>query len=244
MEKAGDNVPALESALAKLKQASSQLAKKVEESDKAKAEVQQVKTEMAECCIPVNIQVRRNELKALSQKIESMKKEFRDMQIANKNSGDKSDSQDIKELIAKIDKVLQENDKEASDLERYQTRRLEKYTKPDFQSYDNQPIIIEVREFKEKIQILVEKLKDLEALLNDLNTKLILKDMDNAIVLISKKAVSLRERLLAAQETLKRIQDCGDEMDGNTTVTEEDEFIETLKAEMPDVFKNVDLNFE
>lgn len=106
MEKAGDNVPALESALAKLKQASSQLAKKVEESDKAKAEVQQVKTEMAECCIPVNIQVRRNELKALSQKIESMKKEFRDMQIANKNSGDKSDSQDIKELIAKIDKVL------------------------------------------------------------------------------------------------------------------------------------------
>lgn len=33
-------------------------------------------------------------------------------------------------------------------------------------------------------------------------------------------------------------------MDGNTTVTEEDEFIETLKAEMPDVFKNVDLNFE
>ena len=77
-----------------------------------------------------------------------------------------------------------------------------------------------------------------------MNTKLILKDMDNAIVLLSKKAVSLRERLLAAQESLKRIQDCGDEMDGNTTVTEEDEFIETLKAEMPDVFKNVDLNFE
>jgi hypothetical protein len=77
-----------------------------------------------------------------------------------------------------------------------------------------------------------------------LNTKLILKDMDNAIVLLSKKAVSLRERLLAAQESLKRVQDCGDEMDGNTTVTEEDEFIETLKAEMPDVFKNVDLNFE
>lgn len=121
---------------------------------------------------------------------------------------------------------------------------MEKYAKADFESYDNQPIIIEVREFKEKIQILVEKLKELEALLSDLNTKLILKDMDNAIVLLSKKAVSLRERLLAAQESLKRIQDCGDEMDGNTTVTEEDEFIETLKAEMPDVFKNVDLNFE
>jgi hypothetical protein len=74
---------------------------------------------MSDCCIPVNIQVRRNELKALNQKIDAMKKEFRDLQIANKNSGDKGDSSDVKELIAKIDKVLQENDKEASDLERY-----------------------------------------------------------------------------------------------------------------------------
>ena len=61
---------------------------------------------MAECCIPVNIQVRRNEIKALFQRLEGMKKEFRDLQIANKNSGDKTESQDIKELIAKIDKVL------------------------------------------------------------------------------------------------------------------------------------------
>ena len=168
------------------------------ESDEAKAAVQQVKKEMADCCIPVNIQVRRNELKALNAKIDLMKKEFRDLQIANKNTADKTDSQDIKELIAKIDKVLQENDKEAADLDKYQTRRLEKYAAPDFLSYDNQPIIVEVREFKDKIQMLNEKLKELEALLNDLNTKLILKDMDNAIVLIGKKAVSLRERLTVA----------------------------------------------
>lgn len=61
---------------------------------------------MSDCCIPVNIQVRRNELKALNQKIDAMKKEFRDLQIANKNSADKGDSADVKELIAKIDKVL------------------------------------------------------------------------------------------------------------------------------------------
>lgn len=81
--------------------------------------MEQVKTEMSDCCIPVNIQVRRNEIKALFQRLEGMKKEFRDLQIANKNSGEKTESQDIKELIAKIDKVLQENDKEASDLDRY-----------------------------------------------------------------------------------------------------------------------------
>ena len=48
------------------------------ESDEAKAAVQQVKKEMADCCIPVNIQVRRNELKALNAKIDLMKKEFRE----------------------------------------------------------------------------------------------------------------------------------------------------------------------
>ena len=111
-------------------------------------------------------------------------------------------------------------------------------------SYDNQPIIIEVREFKQKIADLQLKLDDLNALLSDLNTKLILKDMDNAIILISKKAVSLRERLQAAKNHLQQIQNCGDEMDGNTTATEEEEFIETLRTEMPDVFKDIDLNFE
>lgn len=87
-------------------------------------------------------------------------------------------------------------------MDRYQTRRLEKYSANDFMSYDNQPIIIEVREFKQKIADLQLKLDDLNALLSDLNTKLILKDMDNAIILISKKAVSLRERLQAAKNHL------------------------------------------
>lgn len=54
----------------------------------------------------------------------------------------------------------------------------------------------------------------------------------------------MRERLIAAQKGLKKISNCGEEMDGNTTHNEEDEFIDALKDEMPDVFKNIDLNFE
>jgi len=68
--------------------------------------------------------------------------------------------------------------------------------------------------------------------------------MDNATILLTKKAQKLRERLLAAQKGLKKISNCGEEMDGNTTHNEEDEFIDALKDEMPDVFKNIDLNFE
>ena len=33
-------------------------------------------------------------------------------------------------------------------------------------------------------------------------------------------------------------------MDGNTTLQEEDEFIEALKDEMPEVLRNIDLNFD
>jgi len=33
-------------------------------------------------------------------------------------------------------------------------------------------------------------------------------------------------------------------MDGNTTHNEEEEFIEALKDEMPEVFKNIDANFD
>ena len=33
-------------------------------------------------------------------------------------------------------------------------------------------------------------------------------------------------------------------MDGNTTSNEEDEFIDALKDEMPEVFKNIDFNFD
>ena len=58
------------------------------------------------------------------------------------------------------------------------------------------------------------------------------------------KDEKLRERLIAAQKGLKKISNCGEEMDGNTTHNEEDEFIDALKDEMPDVFKNIDLNFE
>jgi len=111
-------------------------------------------------------------------------------------------------------------------------------------SLENQPIIVEVREFQGRIQDLNSRLKSVDSLLSELNTKLILQDMDNATILINKKANKLRERLNHARAALMKIQNCGEEMDGNTTASEEDEFIDTLKGEMPEVFKNIGINFE
>jgi len=68
--------------------------------------------------------------------------------------------------------------------------------------------------------------------------------MDNATVLISKKIHALRERLTNSFNLLKKISKSGEEMEGNTTHSEEDDFIDALKDEMPDVFKNIDQNFK
>ena len=68
--------------------------------------------------------------------------------------------------------------------------------------------------------------------------------MANAIKLLEKKSVKLRERLEGAQTELKKIDDCGEDMDGNTSHNEEEEFIDALKDEMPEVFKNIDANFD
>ena len=47
------------------------------------------------------------------------------------------------------------------------------YREPDFLTYNVYIIIIEVREFKLRIYTQTQKLKDLEELINDLNSKLI-----------------------------------------------------------------------
>jgi hypothetical protein len=57
--------------------------------------------------------------------------------------------------------------------------------------------------------------------------------MENATRLLRKKSHSLRERLNEAKADLTKISNTGNEMEGNTTHNEEDEFIDALKDEMP-----------
>lgn len=140
--------------------------------------------------------------------------------------------------------MIRQYDQEGRELTKYQNQKLDMYREQDFMAFNIYYIIIEVREFKLRVFEATQKLKDIEDMMNDLNSKLIQQDMDNATVLLTKKAQKLRERLMAAQKGLKKIHNCGNEMDGNTTHNEEDEFIDALKDEMPDVFKNIELNFE
>lgn len=121
---------------------------------------------------------------------------------------------------------------------------LKKYTKKDFTGDNTAPIIVEVREFKDQLTDANSRLKEIDELTNELNSKLISQDIENATKLLEVKNNKLRERLQIAKKELGRISKVGDEMDGNCSRNEEEEFIEALKDEMPEVFKNMDANFE
>lgn len=64
--------------------------------------------------------------------------------------------------------------------------------------------------------------------------------MENSADLLGLKAQELRERLQASKKNLQNISKAGEDMDGNTSNKEEDEFIDALKAEMPEVFENIE----
>lgn len=66
------------------------------------------------------------------------------------------------------------------------------------------------------------------------------KDIDNSADIMGLKAQELRERLSDSKVQLKKISKAGEQMDGNTSNTEEEEFIYALKNEMPEVFENIE----
>ena len=207
--------------------------------------VNDTKKEMGDCEIPTNINMRANEIDQFVERLTNIQNEFRDLKQADDEFEGTTDSEaEIKELIADIDKKLKGFEQDKRDHNKFQKGKLENYKEKDIYGPNNAAIIAEIREFKARIHDSNERLKDLDELIADLNNKLILQDMTNALKLIGKKSVNLRDRLEHANQELKKIHNCGEEMDGNTTLNEEEEFIDALRDEMPEVFKNIESNFE
>lgn len=206
--------------------------------------VQDTQKAMDDCQIPVNIKIRGSEVEQFTERLENIHHEFRDLKQADADfEGTSASEAEIKAIIVDIEGKLKGFDHESRDHAKFQTHKLEKYRERDIMSPENYLIIAEVRDFKGKIKDTNDRLKDLEDLLKELNTKLILQDMANALKLLEKKSKNLRERLTEAKTELKKISTAGDEMDGNTSNNEEEEFIEALKDEMPEVFRNIEGNF-
>ena len=201
---------------------------------------------MDDCQIPVNRQMRANEIDQFSERLNQILDEFDDLKQADQDfDGSTESEREIKALIEKIDRKLNGFKQERKDHLKYQSNKLDAYTEADIFNENKQYVIIkEIRVFKEKIEDTNNRLKELDDLMRELNTKLIQQDMANATKLLGAKAAKLRERLRIAEGELKKIGKCGEEMDGNTSMNEEEEFLDALKEEMPEVFKNIGANFK
>jgi hypothetical protein len=143
--------------------------------------------------------LRENEIDQFREKLERIEEDFKDFQKADEDFEGTSDSEaEIKKLIKVIEGKLKGFEEEKRDFNKFQQNKLNRYTRPDFESFDNAPIIVEVREFKAKIADAFARLKDLDDLTNQLNNKLIVQDIENASKLLDIKNQKLRERLVTA----------------------------------------------
>lgn len=109
---------------------------------------------MADCDIPVNIQVRRNEVQAYMERLERIKMEFRDLKQADEDfDGEAGSEREIKQLIKQIDGLIRQYEQEGRELIKYQNQKLDMYREQDFTGYNIYYIIIEVREFKLRVYV-------------------------------------------------------------------------------------------
>jgi hypothetical protein len=69
-------------------------------------------------------------------------------------------------------------------------------------------------------------------------------NIENAAFLHGKRLNKLTRKLLKEFENFKKIEKAGVDMEGNTSQTEEDKLEDALKNEMPEVFKNIELNMK
>ena len=66
---------------------------------------------MNDCNIPVNIEMRRNEINAFTERLERIKQDFKDMKSADDNfQGDTQNEKEIKDLMSKIEQKLRSFD--------------------------------------------------------------------------------------------------------------------------------------
>lgn len=170
--------------------------------------------------------------------------EFNDLKNADEDfEGSGKSEKQIRQTIKQISDGLGTFDKtKRAFLKR--VAKLEALKKKDIESLDNVNTIIDIRDFKAELDKENARLTSLNDLVSSLNNQLILQDMENATKLLDVKNRKLRERLTNAKKELQKINTAGQLMDGNTSHNEEEEFIDALGDEMPEVFKNIEGNFD
>lgn len=152
-----------------------------------------------------------------------MKKELINLKKASKNQ--KTPDQRIDDMMKEVDFKLKGLDKD-SDTHLKVLEDFEKLSGGDFEDLSKNPAIIKnVRKLKTNVDISDAKLKEIEETQNEVVKKLTEQDLENSAQLLGHKAQELGERLQESKKHLSKISTAGEEMNGNTSNSEEDEFI-------------------
>jgi hypothetical protein len=140
-------------------------------------------------------------------------------------------------MIKEGDFKLKAFEKDKSDHTKVLANEFETMNKPDFEDFTkNSEIIKKIRAFKTKINDSEKKLQDVVEIQTEVTRTLTEQDMENSVELLGLSSTELYERLTNSKAHLKQISKGGEEMDGNTSNAEEEEFISALSNEMPEVF--------
>lgn len=204
-------------------------------------ELAELKTTLNDCDIQTNIAKRKNELSKFASKLDMMDKEFQNL----KKSCTGKEEDGIKSKLNQIGKQLKQFQGEKSLHDQFLLNELEALKPIDFLDFaKNHQAVKKVRDLRTKIQESERGMKDLEKLQKEAVRKIAEQDMENSIVMQGLKAQQLAERLASVEARLKSVSRSGDEMDGNTSNTDEEEFIDALRKEMPEVLANITYTFQ
>ena len=218
---------------------------------------------MDNCQIPITIKVRETELDRYSKELDRMIDEFERLKKINEEQVNRKDFKQapgdservskysrsstkvnrISSFILQIEKLVKECDADEVTFLEIQDNSLANYKKEDFLSLKNHAIIVEIRNYKEKLVESFLKLDSFGELLIKLEEQLKLVE-GTTLEMLNLQPGKLRERLTKAQDDLQKVVDCCFEMDGNTTHRAEEEFIEKFQRDTPQYDKQIDEEFD
>lgn len=105
----------------------------------------------------------------------------------------------------------------------------------------NVPIIEDVRDFRFKIISSLDQIAVIQKDMSQLNNDLILQDLDNAVKLLTRKSENMKARVSNIRELCNKITQAGQDLDGNTSNKDEEEFVDALTDEMPTLHGDLDV---
>lgn len=201
---------------------------------------------MNDCELPSNIAKRKNELKQMEERLAPIQNEFFDLK-STADEGYKQVSKDnkIRDLIVDTETELKNIDKERAYLLKFlNSRILEKYQPEDFKCENASNPISEVRQLKNLIKSTNGNIDNVSSLISELGKEIIQADLKNGSQILEKKAAQLFDRLNMVKGSLHKIDKCTEGQDGNYSNDEEEEFIDALREEIPEVYEGVNANFK